>query len=371
MSNQIRILHMIGSLEYGGSQAMIINLYKAIDRDKIQFDFIMDKPQNDALLSVVKQLGARVYTLPYFKGNNYTEVKNAWDSFLKEHTEYKILHSHIRSYASIYLPIAKKYGLKTIIHSHSTSNGKGIKAIAKSIMQYPLRWQADYYFACSVKAGQWLFGNKIVKKDNFVVLKNAIDAKKFVYNDNQRIEAKNLLGIKDEFVLGFLGRVTEPKNPFFVIDVFKEICNIKDNCRLLFVGESDLLENIKTYAKQLGVIENIIFTGSREDTYLMYQAMDYFCFPSYWEGLGISLIEAQASGLKCICSENIPDEAKISQLVTTKSLSDGAKKWAEIIIDTCQYQRKNQYDLIVQNGYDIEENAEYIQDFYQKMLGNE
>lgn len=220
MSNQIRILHMIGSLEYGGSQAMVINLYKAIDRDKIQFDFIMDKPQNNALLSVVKQLGARVYTLPYFKGNNYMEVKNAWDAFLKEHTEYRILHSHIRSYASIYLPIAKKYGLKTIIHSHSTSNGKGIKAIAKSIMQYPLRWQADYYFACSVKAGQWLFGNKIVKKDNFVVLKNAIDAKKFVCNDNQRIEARNSLGIKKEFVLGFLGRVTEPKNPFFVIDVF-------------------------------------------------------------------------------------------------------------------------------------------------------
>ena len=106
------------------------------------------------------------------------------------------------------------------------------------------------------------------------------------------------------------------------------------------MGEGDLLENIKTYAKQLGVIENIIFTGSREDTYLMYQAMDYFCFPSYWEGLGISLIEAQASGLKCICSENIPDEAKISQLVTTKSLSDGAKKWAEIIIDTCQISKK-------------------------------
>jgi len=160
----IRVLQMIGSLNIGGSQAMILNLYEAIDRTKVQFDFILDEPTQRELADRVIQLGGKIYEMPKFTGKNYFEVKRAWKSFFAEHPEYKILHSHVRSYASIYFPIARKYGVATIIHSHSTSNGSGLKSLAKAMLQRPIRHMADYLFACSSASGQWLYGKKVISK---------------------------------------------------------------------------------------------------------------------------------------------------------------------------------------------------------------
>ena len=134
----IRVLQMTASLYSGGSQNMIVNLYKAIDRNKVQFDFIVDHPELNDLQPVVEQLGAKVYTMPQFKGTNILQVKKAWNDLFTNHPEYKILHSHSRSYASIYLKIAKEHGLKTIIHSHNTSNGSGVKAMIKNALQLTL-----------------------------------------------------------------------------------------------------------------------------------------------------------------------------------------------------------------------------------------
>ena len=366
MGNTIRILHMIGGLDLGGSQAFVMNIYRNINRDLVQFDFILDHPSERYLEDEIKSLGGKIFELPAFNGKNALVVKREWKKFLDAHSEYKVLHSHIRSYASLYIPIAKRKGLKTIIHSHSTSNGHGFSSLAKAILQYPLRYQADYFFACSPEAGEWLFGKRICKTDKFKVLKNAIDIKKFTYSDSKRSKVRQELGInQDEVVIGFIGRVTEPKNPLFIIDIFYELTKINNNIKLLFVGDGNLLQTVKSRAKTVGVENKIIFAGTRNDANILLSAMDLFLFPSLWEGLGISLIEAQASGIKCICSERIPNSAIITDLVDVANLDNDAHFWADKISHiNLKYARNDTSKIIADAGYDINRTTNYLEAFY-------
>ncbi|AEF25344.1 capsular polysaccharide biosynthesis protein [Streptococcus parauberis KCTC 11537] len=165
----IRVLHMIGSLNLGGSQALIMNIYRNIDRTQIQFDFIIDHPSMNYYQDEIERLGGRVYSFPTFTGRNVRNVRNEWDKFFKEHVEYSIIHFHVRSYISLLIPIAKRYGLITISHSHSISNGLGLKSKIKNLLQIPIRYQADYLFACSKEAGEWLFGKAAIKKEIFIL----------------------------------------------------------------------------------------------------------------------------------------------------------------------------------------------------------
>lgn len=373
MSAKIRILHMIGSLGIGGSQAFIMNVYRKIDRNKIQFDFIVDTPENNYYVSEIENLGGKVYYFPKFNGKNFFEIKKFWRLFLEEHREYQVLHSHVRSYASLYLPIARSFGLKTIIHSHSTSNGKGLVALGKIILQLPLRFQADYYMACSQKAGEWLFGRKICRSDKFYVVNNAIDVDEFVFCEQNRKRIRLELGLKKEFVLGYLARVTAPKNPLFVIDVMAELIKMIPDAKLLFVGDGELLSAVKEKTAELGIQKSVIITGARTDANHLLAAMDYYILPSFWEGLGISLIEAQASGLPCICSDGIQDEAVVTDLVSRYPLSLGAKTWAEKIFSSKQIRARqnNMSDKIKMAGFDIVKNAEMLQDFYKNLCGKE
>lgn len=362
----IRVIHMIGGLNLGGSQAMVMNIYRSIDRSNIQFDFILDEPEQVDLLEEVKSLGAHVFVMPKLNGKNIFTVRKAWNDFFSEHPEYKILHSHVRSYASVFLPIAKKHGVKTIIHSHSTSNGSGFSALIKSLLQYRIRFQADYFMACSQEAGVWLFGKEVTDKNSFFLVKNAIDAKKFVFNLEKRNNIRSELRIEDDtFLLGALGRVVSPKNPEFIIDVFAKYHELNSNSKLLYVGDGELLSAIKDKVLKMGLAKQVIFTGTRMDTDRLFCAMDYYIFPSLWEGLGISLVEAQASGLKCLCSENVPHSAFVTDNVRVMRLDEGCTAWAKAIFneETC-FQRKDQYNNVSNNGYDIVDQVKWVSDFY-------
>lgn len=366
LKSPIRILHMIAVLEMGGTQSMIMNLYRVIDRSKVQFDFIIDHPDKDnELRDEIESLGGRIYSFPTFNGKNIHEEKRTWDEFLTEHKEYKVLHTHSRSYASIYLPIAKKHGLITIAHSHSTSNGKGVAAIIKDFMQFPIRYQADYMFACSKEAGEWLFGKKIVKSEKFKVIPNAIDSKLFAYSPEKRKKIRKELGITSSYVIGHVGRISKPKNHHFLLKCFKEIQRNNQNTVLLLVGDGELSDEIKNEASQLGIQDRVVFLGSRTNTYDYYQAMDCFVFPSLWEGLGIAVVEAQASGLPCIVSDTVPRSVDIGAgLVEFLSLSVPLSFWMELINENYT-ERKDTTELVVRAGYDIKENAERMQKFYE------
>lgn len=368
----IRILHMIGSLNVGGSQKMVIDLYNHIDRSKVQFDFIIDQPNETFFANLLQSMGARIYTMPTFNGANLISVKRSWKKFFIEHPEYKIIHSHVRSYASVYLPIARKYGLITIIHSHSTSNGRGVKAAIKKILQYPLRYQADYFFSCSVKAGEWLFGKKIVNKENHKILKNAIDVKKYRYNEEMRFKKRKELKVDDCFVVGTVGRIVEQKNPMFIVDICKSLkeSTIKTGYKIkfLWVGDGELSNSVNERLNRYGLADMVIMTGIRTDVNEILQAMDVFVFPSIFEGLGIVAVEAQAAGLPTLCSIAVPEEAKVSELCEFLPC-DNTHVWVERILENRNVKRTDTQLQVSKAGYDINDSAKSLQEFYESVSG--
>lgn len=364
----IRVLHMIGTLSIGGQQSFVMNIYRKINREKVQFDFIVDHPKLNYHVKEIESLGGKVYFFPTFKGTNIKEIRSTWKTFFQTHPEYNVLHSHVRSYASIYLPIAKSYGLKTIVHSHANSNGFGVKAAVKNILQLPLRFQADYFMACSLEAGKWLFGKRICKSKRFQVIKNAINTSDYVFDEIKRNKAREEFGFKDEFVLGFLARIAKPKNPLFAIEVMECLLKLNNDAHMLFVGDGEMLEKTKEKAYALGIQDKIIFTGARTDVGYLLAAMDAYILPSLWEGLGISLVEAQAAGLRCVCSDAIQDEAVLTDLVDRYALSQGAACWAERINDISRgYKRKNTLKEIKEAGFDICENSKFLQEWYIRL----
>lgn len=365
----IRILQVIGSLGNGGSQAMIMNLYRNIDRSKIQFDFIIDRPEEQFFSEEIKNLGGKIYILPSFKSQNILNYKKSWRKFFEEYSEYKIIHGHVRSTAAIYLKIAKEKGLVAIAHSHSTSSGSGFSSIVKNIMQYPIRYIADYLFACSYSAGEWLFGKKACKKNNFFIQKNAIDSKRYIYNNEKRKEKRKELQIENKYVIGHVGRFDAPKNHEFLIDVFKKVHDRNNKAVLMLIGDGNLRTFIEEKVEELEISDSVIFTGIRSDIPELLNVMDLFLFPSLFEGLGIVVIEAQACGLKCIVSNTVPKEAYVTDLIESIDLKASDNFWAKKILEyPSVYVRQNTYEEICQKGYDIISAAQWLQDFYLKII---
>lgn len=364
MKKPLRVLQMIASLYSGGSQAMLMNLYRNIDRKKVQFDFIVEHPEYDYYLDEIEKLGGKVYTLPAFRGANIKEVKDAWNNFFVEHPEYKILHSHSRSHASIYLPIARKYGLKTIIHSHNTSNGKGIQAIAKNIFQYPLRYQADYYVGCSKKSGEWLFGDKVVSSDKFFVLNNAIDASEYRYNERVRNEYRKQFDVENKTVFIQVGSLSKQKNHLFTMEIFKKLCEINDNVILYIAGVGELEKEIRDKIKEYNLEGKVILLGRRSDVKNLLQMADCFIMPSIYEGLSVAAVEAQASGIACILSDMVSDEVKITDSCEFLPLT--VDEWVNKLNN--KFIRVDTYDQVKKAGYDVKDTAKKMQEFYKGLI---
>ena len=367
MNNKpLRVLQMIGSLNTGGSQAVVLNLYKTVDRNKIQFDFIIDKPDETALTPLVESLGGRVYTMPTFYGRNVFEIYKAWSLFFDQHPEYKILHSHVRSYASILLFIAKKKGLKTIIHSHNTSNGHGFPALAKKVLQYPLRYQADFLLSCSVNAGKWLFGSKMLSSPKYHLLQNAIDLDLYSYNETARAKVRQEIGIKDQTVYIHIGRLAPAKNHEFLLNVFANIEKNNKDSILLLVGDGELQNQIASQIKELGLDGKALMLGLRKDVPELLSAADCLLFPSKWEGLPVTTIEAQASGLPCLISSNVDEGVFVSSLAKKVSIDHGVGEWIRCINKTDMHRHDVKADLR-KAGFDIHDTADWITNLYLSM----
>lgn len=365
MDEPKRILHVFGEMSLGGAETMIMNIYRSINRSKIQFDFVVHTQKKCFFDDEIERLGGKIYRVPKYRGRNHFPYKYAWRSLLKAHPEYKIIHGHVRSTASIYLKIANEFGLVTISHSHSTSDGSGLAAVIKKIFQHSIKKEAEYFLGCSKTAGMWLFSEEIVKTNKFSVLKNSIEVDKFTYDKNERNMIRDQLEIRNKFVVGHVGRFHQSKNHDFLIDIFKIINDeIKDSV-LVLVGEGPLMEATSLKIKENKLEENVKFTGVRSDIPKLLQGMDVFIFPSIYEGLPVTLIEAQAAGLKIFASDVITDEVAITDNINFISLEKSAKYWAgNIISKSKDYVRQDMSEEIISAGYDIKENADWLQDFY-------
>lgn len=361
----LRVLHAIGSLNQGGSQSFVMNLYRAMDRSLVQFDFVIEHPGELYHAEEIERLGGRVFELESLTSGNMLRYARQWRDFFRAHDEWPIVHGHVRSTASIYLSIAKKYGMHVISHSHSTSECAGIKGGIKRILEYPLRFVADDYFACSESSARWLFGNAVVDRGDAHIVPNAIDASSFRYSDVVRAEMRASLGLGDEFVVGNIGRLSEPKNHPFLLDVFEEILRLRPDAKLLLAGDGELRRSIEDSIEQRGVAASVMMLGARGDVASLYQAMDLFLMPSLYEGFPVALVEAQAAGLPAVVSNSVTDAADIVDgLIDRLSLDAPVDDWAQACVARAGSPRPDTTHDIVAAGYDAAENAANLCSYY-------
>lgn len=367
-----RILQVVGRMNRGGAESLLMELFRNIDRNEIMFDFMVHTEEECAYDEEIQRLGGRIYHVPRFTGVNFIPYVKAWKLFFNEHDEYKIVHGHIGSSAAIYLAIAKNNGCYTIAHSHNTTSKyeKGFKSIIYQCFSYPTRYIADYFFGCSKEAGLDRYGKKKCNSNNFSVLHNGIDVSKFAFNKDIREKLRMSYHLDNRFIVGVAGRITEQKNPFFIIEIFHEIKKLNKNAFLLWCGDGELRGGIEQKIKEYRLENDIELVGAVSNVNEFMQAFDIFLFPSLWEGLSISLIEAQTASLPCFISDVLSQEGDLTNLIHRISLKKSANEWAKIILSESNSDRCNQSDIIKKNSYDIDSSVNMIRNFYLDVLKN-
>jgi glycosyltransferase involved in cell wall biosynthesis len=298
----LRILHVVVNMNRGGAETLIMNMYRHINRNKVQFDFLTCK--EGVFDKEIIKMGGTIHRIPYISDVGHFKYQKVLEKFFLEH-HYKIVHSHMDKMSGFVLLAARKAGIPIrISHSHNTSSEGGVAARA-------YKWYAGQFilsnatnlFACSNEAAQWLFQKK---SNSTKILKNGIESKKFVFSRKLRKQVRNELELADDsFVLGHVGRFNHQKNHSFLIDLFYQYSKINPQAILLLVGDGTLKQEIERKVADLYLTEKVILLGVREDINRILQAFDVFVFPSLHEGLPVSLIEAQAAGLPCVISDVI------------------------------------------------------------------
>lgn len=357
---KIRILQIVPNMQSGGLETFIMNIYRNIDRDIVQFDFLVHYKEKKFYDDEIEKMGGKIYRFSLRNDNNIFKYMKELDSFFGEHKEYKVIHCHMSSIGFLIFLIAKKHGIKIrIAHSHNANTEKTFKGIVKNILIKPLKYISTINYACSEKAGKFLYGNK-----NFEVIPNAIDIRKFSYNEEIRKKIRKQLNLENNFVIGHIGRFCVQKNHEFLIEIFNNLCRKNSQLKLILVGEGELEKKIKNKVEQLGIQDKVVFLGIVKNANEIYQAMDCFVLPSVFEGLPVSGIEAQISGLPCVFSDNITTEVKISKNVFFAPIND-IKIWENYlykIINNDVFQREK--DECNSQKFNVIKIAKKLQDQY-------
>ena len=344
----------------GGLETMLMNYFRHIDRSKVMFDFLVHRDFEADYDREIESLGGRIYhvsrLIPWSK--NY---RNELKRFFREHPEYKIVHVHQDCLSSVALQCAKECGVPVrIAHSHSSNAVKNIKYPIKSYYMKQIPEYATQMFSCGKQAGDWMFS-----ESNYKVIRNAIDTEKYQYLPSIEKDIRDELGLAEKIVIGHVGNFTPAKNHTFLLDVFQEILKREPEAILLLVGGGDGMDLVKEKAKNMGIQDSIIFTGIRTDVNRLLQVMDLFVFPSLYEGLPVTMIEAQAAGLPCVISDQVSGECIVTKgLVTRKSLDEAPVEWADYILQRVRQQKENHIEEIIAAGYDITTAAKWLEEYY-------
>lgn len=360
----VRIAQIMGYMNGAGVETVVTNYYKFIDKSKIQFDFICCNGSTNIPYDEIKKQGGNVIIVPSYK--KIFSFCRKLEQVLKEN-DYKMVHSHINALSVFSLLAAKNAGIKVrIAHSHSSSNKKEkIRNVVKNFLRLFSKVFATDYIACSELAGRWLFGNKAYEDGKVMILNNAIDLNKFLYNEKIRKSKRKELGIsEDTFVVGHIGRFMKQKNHDYLMEIFNEIHKKNNDSLLLLAGQGPLLGEIKSKVSKLKLDNSVVFLGQRNDANELYQAFDLFILPSLYEGLPVVGIEAQVSGLPCLFSNDMTKETKMLKTTHFLSLDDSPEKWASEAIKYLNYKRKNEKKEIENSGFDIEREAIKLQNYY-------
>lgn len=369
----IRVLHYVGVMDRGGMEVFIMNLYRRIDRSKIQFDFAVHGDRAGGFEEEITQLGGKFYYFPHMR-KNPIKYRKVWKNFWKENGDrYTAFHMHTNSLANV---IAMEEAAKAkipirIIHSHSSMANKGGLQFLNDFLhkrhQKKLPKLATHLFACSDKAAEWLFGGTDIGGLRVIQINNGVDTEKFKFNADVRREIRQSLGLENKKVIGHIGTFIPVKNHSFLIDVVEQAYLIDPDVRCLLVGGGALLDDIKTAVKEKNLEEAVIFMGVCANVNELLSAMDIFVMPSFYEGLPVSLVEVQTNGLPAVVSDTITKEVKLQNNIYYMPLSESAESWSKKILKVIDNnERTNDYRCIAQNGFDICDTAK----MYEKILAN-
>lgn len=360
-----KILYIMSNEPVGGVGSVVKNYQSHFQKEKIKIDFIIFDPREDTPFNrTVKENGASVYTFPFLSLKNVVKITILLQKFYKEHEgEYEIVQIHSPNIAWMCFWNIRCYGVKfCIVHSHATLySDKKLSALRNMILCIPIRRLANVYMACSKAAGQFLFGKKNI--DKVIIVKNAIDCRRYGFDAQKRKDIRQKLALEDSFVVGNAGRFCEQKNHKFLLDIFEEIKKIKRDAVLMLIGNGPMFEEVKRKAKQKGLENDSLFLGTRTDVPDLLQAMDVFVLPSLFEGLPVIGIEAQASGIPCVVSDEVTKELDIFNIKHV-SLEKTPKEWADVILNMKEVNRKLGLKKVIEAGYDIQIEALKLQNFY-------
>ncbi|MFD1707992.1 glycosyltransferase family 1 protein [Siminovitchia sediminis] len=363
MGSPIRVLHSVVNMNRGGAETFIMNVYRNIDRTKIQFDFLTCKP--GVFDQEIERMGGKVQRIPYITDVGHYGYVKGLQHFFGEN-DYKVIHSHMDKMSGIVLREANKAGIPfRFAHIHSSGSEGNI--LARAYKWYSgklLLKNATHFLACSKKAAEWIHP---IGMKNTTIIKNGIDSESFTFSENTRKEVRKEFGIPhDSLVLGHVGRFSKVKNHQFLIDVFCQLSKKKENAVLFLVGDGPLRNQIEQKVLDLNVGHKVVFAGLRSDIHRLLQAFDLFLLPSKHEGLPVSVIEAQGAGLPCLISERISDEVDLNLgLIHYASLSD-RNKWVEemLRLTAGKLKRVNPRKAFLNKGYDITSSAGFLEGCY-------
>lgn len=367
MDKPIRILQCVTIMNRNGLENRLMDIYRNIDKSVIQFDFMTNRTEAGEFDEEIKQLGGRVYHMSRIAPKSFFRYIGELRIFFQEHPEYKIVHSHLNTLSTWPLLMAKKAGVPVrIAHSRNASMDRNIKMVYKAFSRLFINGQATDRFACSRSAGVWLFGKQHVEKKTFHVIPNAIQLDQFLYSDEKRQEMRTELGIGEkELAIVCVARFSPQKNHTYLLRVFREIRNRKPESKLYLVGQGELEQDIRKQIAELGLQDHVRFLGSRSDVGAVLTAMDAFLFPSFYEGFGTVIIEAQCSALPMLASDSIPSETMLCDSVEFASIKEDPAVWAEKLLALIEKtERKDNSALIRENGYDIRQSYAWMQQFY-------
>lgn len=367
MKKPIRILQVVTTMNLGGLENFLMNIYRNINREKIQFDFLMHRKEKSVFDDEIETLGGKIFRLDPITPKRYFKYQKELKIFLRNHSEYQIIHSHINENNAMVLSAAKDLGLTVrIAHSHASATTSKYKFLRELLIKRLSKF-TTHRIACSEAAGKWLFTD-----NSFMVMNNSIDTSKYTFDDNLRSNFRKSLNIKEsETVIGNVSRFSTVKNHIFILDIFGFYCTLNPNAKLILIGDGELRSILEKKIKELKISDKVIFTGAIKNAEAYLNTMDVYLFPSLFEGLPLALVEAQTNGLPILMSDSISKDVELTDLVTRKSLQHSAQDWAEKIVELegkfKSNNRRKYVQKIVDAQFDIKESVDKLEEFYIKL----
>lgn len=367
----IKVLQILCALNDGGIERLLFEYYKRFNRDEIVFDFAINDTNEGILEQKLTEMGSKIYRYTKFRVNFFKGVQDL--NKIIETGHYDIVHSHLANRGFLSLHHAKKCGVNVrISHCHSAFEPESVALKKFRIISTPLtKKYSTHLFACGDDAGKWMWGRKDFENGRVTIMRNAIDVIKFTFSESCRLKMRKKLGIENKYVIGCVGRLSYQKNQEFLIDVFNKYHQENPESYLLIIGTGDKKEIIEEKVIAYKLQDSVHLLGVRNDVEALLCAFDSYILPSRYEGLPISVVEAQCSGLNCVLSDSITHEVALSEMVRYCSIGSELDEWYSAIKecnDTLMADRKLAVQIISNAGYNIDIESSKLQEFYKQAV---